>query len=290
MADSDTVIPQAHDLVHLGRAQVICSWLVGDVIVDPGPASCLPTLLEAIGDIPPRAVALTHIHLDHAGAAGSLVRRFPGLEVWVHERGAPHLVDPSRLLASAGRLYGADMDRLWGEFLPVPAESLRVLAGGERIGPFLVACTPGHASHHVSYLQEATGHAFTGDVTGVRIGAGPVLAPTPPPDIDLDAWRSSLRTIEAWAPERLCLTHFGAHADVEAHLARVRGALEEEARWAQTLDAAGFAGRLRDLVAAAVAADGAAAYEQALPPEQSHAGLLRFLARPATLDSGAGHP
>ena len=265
------------DLLHLGRPEVICAWLHGDIIVDPGPASCLPTLLDAIDEVPPRVLALTHIHLDHAGATGSLVRRFPELEVWVHERGARHLSDPSRLLASAGRLYGADMQRLWGEVLPVPAENLRVLYGGERVGPFRVAYTPGHASHHVSYLDEAGGRAFTGDVTGVRIGAGPVLAPTPPPDIDVDTWKASLQTVEAWAPERLCLTHFGEHTDVEAHLAGARAALDEELGWARTLDTAAFVARLRERVAASVDSAGSGAYEQALPPEQSHQGLVRFL-------------
>ena len=279
MTDPAATTPLPVDLMHLGRARVICAWRVGDVIVDPGPASCLPRLLEALGDAPPRALALTHIHLDHAGAAGSLVRRFPELEVWVHERGAPHLIDPSKLLASATRLYGADMQRLWGEVLPVPAGNLRVLSGGERRERFRVAYTPGHASHHVSYLDETSGWAFTGDVTGVRIAGGPVLAPTPPPDVDLDAWRASLRTIEAWQPVGVCLTHFGGFTDVEAHLARVRAALEEEARWAQTLDEAGFAARMRRLVEPTVDPDTAAAYEQALPPGQSHSGLLRFLAR-----------
>jgi len=273
--------PTLLDLLHLGRPQVIGAWFVDDVIVDPGPASCLPTLLGAIGDSPPRAPALTHIHLDHAGAAGSLIRRFPDAEVWVHERGAPHLVDPTKLLASASRLYGADMDRLWGEVLPVPEANLRILTGGETIGPFQVAYTPGHASHHVGYFVPDSGDAFTGDVTGVRIDGGPVLAPTPPPDIDLDAWRRSLDVIEAWHPARICLTHFGAHADVEAHLARIRAVLEEQARWARAGDEAHFAERLRAVVSTIVDTDTAAAYEQALPPEQSYRGLERFLQRPA---------
>ncbi len=279
MTESAVTTPRPIDLMHLGQPQVICAWRVGNVIVDPGPASCLPALLEALGDASPRALALTHIHLDHAGAAGSLVRRFPDLEVWVHERGAPHLIDPTKLLASAARLYGARMGHLWGEFLPVPAENLRVLTGGERREQFRVAYTPGHASHHVSYLDESSGHAFTGDITGVRIDGGPVLAPTPPPDVDLDAWRASLRTIEAWDPARLCLAHFGAFTDVEAHLARVRAALEEQARWAQTLDEDGFAAHMHRLVEPTVDAATAASYEQALPPGQSHQGLLRFLAR-----------
>ncbi len=275
---SEASAPRPIDLMHVDRAEVVCAWQVGDVIVDPGPASCLPTLLPALGDDIPRVIALTHIHLDHAGATGSLVRRFPELEVWVHERGARHLIDPSKLLVSASRLYGADMERLWGEVLPVPAENIRALSGGEQLGSLRVAYTPGHATHHVSYLDERGGHAFTGDVTGVRIDGGPVLAPTPPPDVDLDAWRASLRKIEAWRPRRLCLTHYGAFDDAEAHLARVRGALEEAARWARTLDEDGFAAHMRGLVAPAVDAATAAAYEQALPPEQSYAGLRRFLA------------
>ena len=160
--------PELIDVMHLGRPHVIGAWRVGDVIVDPGPSSSLGALEPMLAEHPPRALALTHIHLDHAGAAGTLAQRFPELEVWVHERGARHLADPSRLLDSATRLYGDQMQRLWGEVLSVPAERLRVLHGGERLGPFSVAYTPGHASHHVSYLHEPSGRAFTGDVVGDR--------------------------------------------------------------------------------------------------------------------------
>ena len=202
--------PQLTDLMHLGRPHVIGAWRVGEVIVDPGPASCLPALLDALDGVAPRAVALTHIHLDHAGATGSLVARFPDMEVWVHERGAPHMADPSRLLASASRLYGDAMERLWGEVLPVPAERITALSGGEVLREGLrVAYTPGHASHHVSYLHEASGFAFAGDVAGVRIGSGPTLGPTPPPDIDLGAWRDSLELLAGWSPQALAITHFG---------------------------------------------------------------------------------
>src|SRR6476620_1039087 len=139
------------ELFHLGRPRVICCWQVGDVLIDPGPGSCLPTLLEALRDERPSALLLTHIHLDHAGASGALVERWPDIEVYVHERGAPHLVDPSKLINSARRLYGEDMDRLWGEMVPVPESQLRILRGGETLrgGAFEVAYTPGHASHHV---------------------------------------------------------------------------------------------------------------------------------------------
>jgi glyoxylase-like metal-dependent hydrolase (beta-lactamase superfamily II) len=233
------------DLLHLGRPQVIGAWLVGDVVVDPGPSSCLDRLLPALERRPPRAIALTHIHLDHAGASGTLLRRFPDAELWVHERGAPHLIDPRRLLDSATRLYGEAMQRLWGEVLPVPAERVRVLTGGERLGPFRVAYTPGHASHHVSYLHEPSARAFTGDLTGVRIAEGPVLAPTPPPDIDLQAWRGSLDVIAGWSPSALAVTHFGDYEDVQEHLAALREQLERVEAMAGELDEVAFASAIR---------------------------------------------
>jgi glyoxylase-like metal-dependent hydrolase (beta-lactamase superfamily II) len=274
--------PELIDLLHLGRAKVIGAWRVGEVIVDPGPSSCLGELLPALERDPPQVLALTHIPLDHAGATGSLLRRFPDAEVWVHERGAPHLIDPAKLLSSATRLYGVDMERLWGEVLPVPVERLRVLRGGETLGAFQVAYTPGHASHHVSYLHEPTGRAFTGDVTGVRIDGGCVLAPTPPPDIDPRAWRASLALIEAWRPRSLAVTHFGAYDDVEDHLA----ALHEQLDWVQELagkvDEAAFASAIRAKVGGSSSLETAAAYEQAMPPEQSFHGLTRYLSGSAS--------
>jgi glyoxylase-like metal-dependent hydrolase (beta-lactamase superfamily II) len=268
--------PQLIDLHHLGRPRVIGAWRVGEVIVDPGPASCLERLLAALGPSPPRVLALTHIHLDHAGATGSLLRRFDDAEVWVHERGAPHLIDPSRLLASATRLYGEDMARLWGEVLPVPAERVRVLRGGERLGAFRVAYTPGHAVHHVAYLHEPTGTAFTGDVAGVRVGPGPVLAPTPPPDIDLEAWRASLEAIASWRPRQLAPAHFGAHGDVDAHLAALGESLERVSALAAGRDEAGFLAGFEELLAG-IPTDLAAVYRQAVPPGQSYRGLRRYL-------------
>ena len=265
------------DLLHLGRERVIGAWRLGEVIVDPGPSSCLPTLLPLLEERPPKAIALTHIHLDHAGATGTLARLFPELEVWVHERGAPHLIDPSKLLGSAGRLYGAAMEQLWGEVASVPAERLRVLRGGERLGPFSVAYTPGHASHHVSYLHGPTRRAFTGDVAGVRIDGGSVLAPTPPPDIDLRAWRASLELLEAWRPSSLAVTHFGAYEDVEEQLASLRAHLDQVEGWAEVLDQEGFAAELRARVAEGAADGPPSAYAQALPTEQSYQGLQRYL-------------
>jgi glyoxylase-like metal-dependent hydrolase (beta-lactamase superfamily II) len=272
--------PELIDLLHLGRPKVIGAWRVGEVIVDPGPSSCLDTLLPALARRLPRVLALTHVHLDHAGASGSLLRRFPDTEVWVHERGAPHLIDPSKLLESASRLYGERMGELWGEVLPVPRERIRVLVGGESLESFRVAYTPGHASHHVSYLHEPSRRAFTGDVTGVRIGEGRVLAPTSPPDIDLEAWRASLDVIEGFRPRSLAMTHFGAYDDVAEHLADLRKQLEVAEAMARDLDETAFASLVRARVAD-TRASVRDAYEQAMPPEQSFHGLSRYLRRRA---------
>jgi len=265
------------DLEHLGRAHVIGCWRVGDVVIDPGPSSCLQRLLPLLEARPPRVLALTHIHLDHAGATGSLLRRFPAAEVWVHERGAPHLRDPDRLLASAERLYGADMERMWGEVLSVPGDRMRALRGGERLADFEVAYAPGHASHHVCYLHLPSRTAFSGDVTGVRIAAGPVLAPTPPPDIDLEAWQASLDRLSSWQPARLAITHFGAYGDVAEHVRAMRAALERARTWARERGEEGFVSQLRSAMRQGTIAADAAAYEQALPPQQSYQGLERYL-------------
>jgi glyoxylase-like metal-dependent hydrolase (beta-lactamase superfamily II) len=263
------------DTLHLGRAHVICCHEPEPgTICDPGPASSLGGLLAALGDTEVRRVLLTHIHLDHAGATGVLLRRFPAAEVWVHERGARHLVDPSRLVASATRLYGADMERLWGEIAPVPEASLRVLRGGERIEGYRVAYTPGHASHHVAYLHEGSGTALCGDVAGVRIGDGPLIAPTPPPDIDVEAWHDSIDRVAAWRPARLALTHWGSFADVDEHLARLHAELDDSVRQAAALSEAAYGDRMRERFAAASERE---AYEQASPAPTLHPGLARYL-------------
>src|ERR1035437_9830923 len=267
MPASYTADPELIDLLHLGRPHVVGAWRVGEVIVDPGPSSCLAQLMPGLERDPPRVLALTHIHLDHAGATGSLLRRFPDAEVWVHERGARHMIDPSRLLESATRLYGADMERLWGDFLAVPADRVRVLEGGETLGAFRVAYTPGHASHHVSYLHEPSGHAFTGDVAGGGVGGGARPAPAPP------------RAIEAWPPSPLALTPFGPHERVEEPLSALREHLERAEALASEGDEAAFAAMVRGRVAQGADPATAAAYEQATPPEQSFQGLARYLSR-----------
>lgn len=264
------------DALHLGRPHVVCVHRVGEVIVDTGPAPCHETVVAGLGGRAPRAILLTHVHLDHAGGAGLLVRRWPEIEVWVHERGVAHLVDPSRLIASATRIYGEDMERLWGEIAPVPQRNVRVLRGGETIGPWRIASTPGHAQHHVAFLHQPSGTAFTGDVAGVRIGGGLVLPPTPPPDIDLEAWEASLRILEAWRPERLALTHFGVYEDVAAHLGQLREALRRLGEESRRRDAAAFAAGVRSWIAERAPAEEVDAYLQAMPPDSLFPGLDRY--------------
>jgi glyoxylase-like metal-dependent hydrolase (beta-lactamase superfamily II) len=274
------------DVRHLGQDRVICCWQVDDVLVDPGPESTIDTVLDALGDEQPRALLLTHIHFDHAGAAGALVREFPDLEVWVHERGARHLVDPTRLVASAKRLYGDDFERQWGEVVPIPERSLRVLRGGESVDGWDVAYTPGHASHHVSYRHRASGWVFPGDTCGVRLPAGDlILAPTPPPDIDLEAWYASLDTIAAWEPERLAITHFGDYGDVAEHLDRLRAALAHWSELAGRVDLETYAAALKAAAAEAFDEENARSFGQAMPPDQQWLGLDRYLQR--TREAGA---
>jgi glyoxylase-like metal-dependent hydrolase (beta-lactamase superfamily II) len=266
------------DVMHLGRAHVIGCWEVDGLLVDPGPESSLPTLLEALGEERPRALLLTHIHLDHAAATGALVRRWPDLEVYVHERGAPHLIDPSKLLASAGRLYGDQMERLWGEIVPVPEANVKPLSGGEQILGMRVAYTPGHASHHVCYLHEESGTAFVGDVAAVRLpGVNLIVPPTPPPDIDIELWEDSIGIVESWQPEKLALTHFAAIEDPKPHLARVRERLREEAQLARELPEDAYERRHRDLVAEhAESTDSAEELIQCVPPQYQWRGLNRY--------------
>ncbi len=274
---------EAIDLQHLGREQSICCFRQGDLIIDPGPEVCSRRLIDALGDEPPRAILLTHIHLDHAGATGSLVARWPLTEVWVHERGAPHMIDPSKLIASATRLYGKRMAQLWGEIVPVPAERVRVLGGGEQIGDWRVVYTPGHARHHVSYIHMPSGTAFVGDVAGVRRLSGPVMAPTPPPEIDLAAWESSIALLEQAAPQRLAITHFGIYDDVEDQLAALRGNLVRATAWADgASDAASYGALVREWLVAESDERTASGYFDVMPPEDGYAGLARALLQRAS--------
>jgi glyoxylase-like metal-dependent hydrolase (beta-lactamase superfamily II) len=267
--------PRQIDVLHLGNPLVICCFQMDGVIVDPGPESSHRTLLEAL-DAPPERILLTHIHLDHAGATGALVRRWPEVEVWVHERGAPHLIDPSKLVNSATRLYGDDMQRLWGEIVPVPEANMRVLSGGEEIDGWLVEYTPGHASHHVSYLHNPSGTAFVGDVGGVRIDGGPLIPPTPPPDIDIELWHQSLEVIAAWQPDRLAITHFGAYDKSLEHIADMHQTLDRWAALARETDGASYARAMIEEMERAPDATATQAFLQAMPPDTLWPGLDRY--------------
>jgi glyoxylase-like metal-dependent hydrolase (beta-lactamase superfamily II) len=240
------------DVKHRGLEKVIACFEVDGVLVDPGPESCIDTLLEALRGERPSALLLTHIHFDHAGAAGALVRRWPDLDVYVHERGAPHMANPEKLVASAARLYGGEegLRETWGEVVPVPEERLKILSGGESVLGFDVQYTPGHASHHVCYFHSGSGVAFVGDMAGVRVPpSGLTLAPTPPPDIDVDAWERSLETIAAWEPQTLALTHFGTTDDPAAQLEAAREALRWQADLAGAHDQDTFMATLHQRIA-----------------------------------------
>jgi glyoxylase-like metal-dependent hydrolase (beta-lactamase superfamily II) len=272
-----TDAPRLIDLQHVGNDGEIAAWVVGDVLVDCGPTTCLPRLLAGLNDVRPRVLLLTHIHLDHAGAAGTLVERWPELEVHVHPVGLPHLADPSKLQRSAGRLYGDDMAWLWGEIRPVPDRNLRPLADGARVEGFLAAHTPGHASHHVAFFREESGHAFPGDATGVRLGGSDLIMPhAPPPDIDLEAWDRSLDLIESWDAEALCLPHFGEMEDVGAHLELMRDALRRKAGLARDLDLTDFIAEVDSELAGLTDLRLADRYRHTSPAEHMHRGLQRY--------------
>lgn len=274
--------PEPIDLLHLGRERAIASYLLetedGPALFDCGPTTTLPTLEAglaarglALTDV--RHLLLSHIHLDHAGAAGVLVREHPDLRVHVSAVGAPHLVDPSRLERSARRLYGEAFDTLWGELAPVPEANVEVV--GSRVVGLDCFPTPGHASHHVCYL-DADGTLYAGDAAGVRVQPGrSVVPPTPPPEIDVEAWEQTIDELERRSPERLALVHFGVADDPERHLAELRLTLLD---WAESV----LGGASEDEFVAYVrqelesAGEDVAAYEQAMPLWQSYAGLVRW--------------
>ena len=271
------------DLLHGGAERVIASYVIetddGPALLDCGPSSCLPALraglaARGLGVQDLRHLLLTHIHLDHAGATGALVREHPELQVHVSEIGAPHLIDPSRLEASARRLYGDAFDSLWGELSPVPQENVH-LVGGRVLGLECFA-SPGHARNHVSYLH-ADGTLFSGDSLGVRIApARFVVAPTPPPEIDLEAWQQTLSATERRAPARLALTHFGVFGDVLDHIARLRETLHEWAeRVAHGMDEETFVAAARADCAASDS-DEIEAYSRPAPYWQCYQGLERY--------------
>ncbi|HUK96891.1 MAG TPA: MBL fold metallo-hydrolase [Gaiellaceae bacterium] len=272
--------PRLLDLHFGGREHAIGVYVVdtgdGLALFDCGPSSTLPALEAglaghglSLGDV--RHLLLSHIHLDHAGAAGSIVRKNGDLTVWVSKVGAPHLIDPSKLERSARRLYGDLFDPLWGELAPVPEANVRI-ADGDVLG-WAAFPTPGHASHHVSYLRD--GILLAGDACGVRLpGAAYVLPVSPPPDVDVEGWHATVAEIRRRTPDRLALIHFGMHDDVGHHLDRLDAELDI------------WAARVKDgltqdeFVAAARADAGADAddYDQVAPLWQSWVGLERYWA------------
>jgi glyoxylase-like metal-dependent hydrolase (beta-lactamase superfamily II) len=279
--------PDPLDLHHQGAERVIGAYLLdtadGPALFDCGPSICLPRLKEALSerglelrDL--RHLLLSHIHLDHAGAAGVLVRENPHLQVHVSEIGAPHLVDPSRLERSARRLYGETFDDLWGELAPVPEANVHIV--GPRVLGLDCFPSPGHASHHVCYLAEA-GTLYAGDATGVRIQPDrAVLPPTPPPEFDLEAWGSTIDEIERRGPERLALIHFGVVDDPTEHLAELRTRLAD---WVRLIEEGVTEEEFSESVRSEVAGRGSdvEVYERAMPFWQSYAGLKRYQERRA---------
>lgn len=291
----------ALDLNFLGRSGAIAAGLIegpaGLALVDPGPASCLDGLRASLAGHGHRledvdAVLVTHIHLDHSGGVGALARSKPRLQVYVHRRGAPHVVDPSKLVSSASRLYGDRMGPLWGEILPVPEASVHALDGGEVLHvagvEVRVGYTPGHAVHHVSYLETSSGTAFAGDTGGIRVGEPLlVLPPTPPPDIDVEAWCASLALIRAWEPQRVFITHFGGFDRPLEHLADLEERLRDMAATVRALlldERLDDEGRQRRFVDRMVAmfrerlpdAEWVRRYEAAVPIEHCWQGLARY--------------
>jgi glyoxylase-like metal-dependent hydrolase (beta-lactamase superfamily II) len=269
---------QPIDLLHAGNARTIGAYVLetpeGLALFDCGPSVCVPALKAGLaelghelGDL--RHLLLSHIHLDHAGAAGVLVREHPGLTVWVSEIGAPHLVDPSRLERSARRLYGDAFDELWGELAPVPEENVRVT--GERVVGLECFPSPGHASHHVCYFDGTT--LYAGDAAGVRIQPSrEVLPPTPPPDVDVEGWFRTIEEIERRTPERLALIHFGPADDVSRHLGELRARL---AKWSERVERGATQDEFVAMAGNDLGSD-AESYGRAMPFWQSYAGLKRY--------------
>ncbi len=265
-------------------------------LIETGPASTLEAVFNGIRDAGLRpedlaAVAVTHIHLDHAGGAGALAARLPRVQVYVHPVGAPHLIDPTRLVASAGRLYGDNLPRLFGQVAGIPADRVRVLRDGEEVtlgSRRLIAVeTPGHARHHHAYWDPAAGDLFTGDIAGVALpGSRYVRAPTPPPEFDLATWLGSLARIRALRPARLLLTHFGPHTWPEELLAQLEERLHEgvdtvREALARGLREPAITAQIRAAAMAEIAArDGPEAprrYEVIMPVRQSVLGLIRYI-------------
>ncbi len=278
--------------------------LLGDrpALIETGPTSTLETLLEGVraAGMDPQdlqALAVTHIHLDHSGGAGMLIRKFPHLVVYVHPVGAPHLIDPSRLLASAGRLYGDDLHRLLGEVVPIPSDQVHILRDGDvvTLGSREIKAidTPGHARHHHAFWHAVSGDLFAGDVAGVALpGWRSVRAPTPPPEIDILAWHASLARVRSLRPQRLLLTHFGAHDWVQELLSQLDARLDQVVETVRVALASGLDEEAIAKQLLATARQGietpeglrrSAQLETIMPIHQSVKGLIRYVTSSAKL-------
>jgi len=291
------------DLNFQGTAGVVGAYLVkgpdGHTLIETGPGSTLPALRTAVAatgahfeDI--RQLVVTHIHLDHAGACGTLLRELPEAKLFVHPRGASHMIEPTKLLSSAQRIYGENMQRLWGDFEAVPEDRVVLIDEGDEVDTgfrtLKALYTPGHATHHLAFVDEEARTAFTGDVGGVRLGhGGYVRPPTPPPDVDVDAWHCSADRLRALRLRALDLTHFGRRFDVAAHLDALSYNLDawvgwSAARLAAGADAAAIAAELkqkraRDVLACGGTPQDAVAYELVTASRMSVDGLARYLAK-----------
>ncbi|MGH3064880.1 MAG: MBL fold metallo-hydrolase [Gaiellaceae bacterium] len=284
------------DLYH-ERPGIIASYLLqtedGPALFDCGPTTCVPHLKAGLAErgldlTEIRHLLLSHIHLDHAGAAGVLVRQHPWLQVHVSAIGAPHLIDPAKLEASARRLYGMSFDALWGELAPIPAANVHVV--GDRVVGLECFPSPGHASHHVSYL-DSQGTLYAGDAAGVRIGGGAfVMPPCPPPEFDLEAWEQTILDIERRAPDRLALIHFGTFEDVEAHLTGLRETLARWTRWIKDgMDEPTFVAAARHDVSQ-TDANLADEYDRAAPYWHHYRGIERYWRKRREANAATARP
>jgi glyoxylase-like metal-dependent hydrolase (beta-lactamase superfamily II) len=248
MAVSKRIADGLHivDLMYQGLSGVISAYVLEDAgefaLIDTGPTSTIDSLLSGMTEIgvEPQSISkilLTHIHLDHAGASGTLAQLCPEAQIYVHEVGAPHLIDPSSLIRSATRIYGDMMGPLWGDVLPVPAANITTVADDQIVTvgrrQLCGLHTPGHASHHIAYHDQEREAVFVGDVAAVRLqGSDVVRPPTPPPDFDLDLWCSSIDRVARLRSKTIFLTHFGPFEDVDHHLQQTKDRL---AAWTELI-------------------------------------------------------
>lgn len=294
------------DLNFQGRPRAIAAYLIVDsdavVLIESGPGSCL-SALEAglrshgltLADV--THVLLTHIHLDHAGAAGELASH--GAQIYVHGLGAPHLIHPEKLIASATRIYGERMDSLWGPFLPVPPDQLHVVKDADEIQigklKFVALATPGHAEHHHVYLLDNL--CFSGDVGGVRIpGYQYLRLPMPPPELHFGRWRESLTRLRAQKISRIAPTHFGIYDDPAWHLTELQRGLDATERWLENIMASNpTLEEMREKFGAWVEADAltqglsaevAQSFSLANPLGMSADGLMRYWQKFRTAGQG----